>query len=150
MCNRNKEYFLKLGDIGTSSKFEKYGNESRLDLNMLQVRYRNGDNIPSFRTETRTFSIVVSNPEVGLNEVHVEIVKGYDFPGKPEIDTYVRLEFPYPTVGAEFLGISFNGFCCCSSQEKPQTRKTKTVYNTVDPGLSPDSSAFRPNLSFFL
>lgn len=98
MCNRNKEFFLKMGDINSTKKFEKFSNESRKDLNMLVVRWRNGDNIPSYRTETRTFSIVVSNIEVGVNELEVEIIKAYDIPGKPEIDTYVRVEFPVPSV----------------------------------------------------
>lgn len=114
MCNRNKEFFLKMGDINSTKKFEKFSNESRKDLNMLVVRWRNGDNIPSYRTETRTFSIVVSNIEVGVNELEVEIIKAYDIPGKPEIDTYVRVEFPVPS-------------------DKPQYKKTKTVYNTINP-----------------
>ena len=108
MCNRNKEYFLKLGDVCTSRKFEKYANDSRKDLNMLLVRWRNNENVPSYRTETRTFSIVVSNPEVGLNEVHVEVVKAFDLPGRPEIDTYVKLEFPFPSVCLYILVLKYN------------------------------------------
>lgn len=117
MCNRNKEYFIKMGDVSTSSKFEKYATEGTKDLNMLRVRWHNGDNIPTYRTETRTFSIVVSNFDVGINELQVDVLKAMDLPGKPEIDTYVRVEIPLP------------------SSEAPQRKKTKTVYNTINPGM---------------
>ncbi|KAH9391077.1 Coiled-coil and C2 domain-containing protein 1A [Tyrophagus putrescentiae] len=115
MCNRNKEYFAKMGDINTSSKFEKYATEGSKDLNMLRVRWHNGDNIPTYRTETRTFSIVVSNFDVGINELQVDVVKALDLPGKAEIDTYIRVEVPLP------------------SSEAPQRKKTKTVYDTINP-----------------
>ena len=116
MCNRNKEHFLKMGDINTSSKFEKYATDGNKDLNMLRVRWRNGDHIPSYRTELRTFSIVMSNHEVAINELQVEVLKAFDLPGKPELDTYVRVELPVPP-------------------ENAQKKKTKTVYNTVNPGM---------------
>ncbi len=118
MCNRNKEYFAKMGDINTSSKFEKYATEGSKDLNMLRVRWHNGDNIPTYRTETRTFSIVVSNFDVGINELQVDVVKALDLPGKAEIDTYIRVEVPLP------------------SSEAPQRKKTKTVYDTINPGMA--------------
>ncbi|CAG2113994.1 unnamed protein product, partial [Medioppia subpectinata] len=96
MCKRNKEYFLQLGDISTSSKFEKYAIDSRKDLDVLTARWRSGHKVPNFKYETRTFSIVICNTEVGVNEVTVEVVKAVDIPGKPDIDTYVRLDFPFP------------------------------------------------------
>lgn len=98
MCNRNREYFLKMGDIPSSSKFEKYANDSKKDLHMLMIRRQNGDPIPSYRVETRTFSIVVANLDVPLNELHVEVIRAFDFTGTPTIDTYVRADFPFPSV----------------------------------------------------
>lgn len=141
MCNRNKEYFIKMGDISTSNKFEKYANESRKDLNMLVVRWRNGDNIPSYKTETRTFSIVVSNHEVGINELQVEVIKAFDLPGKPEIDTYVRVELPFPSSVIYTFDIDcfFPKLTFTFLQEKPQFKKTKTVYNTINPGMLNDT-----------
>ncbi|KAI7685408.1 Coiled-coil and C2 domain-containing protein 1-like [Sarcoptes scabiei] len=114
MCIRNREYFLKMGDIPTSSKFEKYASESKQDLHMLLIRKKNGDAIPSYRVETRTFSIVVANLDVPLNELHVEVIRAFDFSGTPEIDTYVRADFPFPS-------------------ESPQWKKTKTFYDSLTP-----------------
>lgn len=117
MCIRNKEYFQKLGDIATAQKFEKYSLEGKKDLNMIRVRYRNHDSIPSYKIETRTFSIVIVNTDVAVNELQVEIVKAYELSvGKSDLDTYVRVEFPFPT-------------------EKVQSKRTKTVHNTLEPNF---------------
>lgn len=114
MCNRNREYFLKMGDIPTSSRFEKYASESKKDLYMLLARKKNGDPIPSYRTEMRTFSIVVANLDVPLNELHVEVIRAFDFSGTPEIDTYVRADFAFPS-------------------EAPQWKRTKTFHDSLTP-----------------
>lgn len=98
MCIRNREYFIKMGDIPSSSKFEKYAADSKKDLHMLMIRRNNGDPIPSYRVEERTFSIVVANLDVPLNELHVEVIRAFDFSGTPTIDTYVRADFPFPSV----------------------------------------------------
>lgn len=98
MCNRNKEYFLQLGDVSTASKFEKYAVDSRKDVDMIRARWRNGDRVPSYRYETRTISIALCNTEIGVNEVSVEVLKAIDLPGKNDIDPYVRVEFPFPNV----------------------------------------------------
>lgn len=133
MCNHNRDHFLKLGDIATSKKFEKYANDSKKDLSMLKIRWRNGDTLPPCRTETRTFSIVMSNTEVGLNELTVDVVQAFDIPGKPEIDTYVNVELAFPAVRwfsfvLANLKLTFHSF-----QDKPQVQRTKTVYNTINP-----------------
>lgn len=111
------ENYRNMGDLSSSIKFSKLKDESNQNLLMLRVRWENGENIPSFHIETRKFSIVVSNPDVGVNELQVDIVKAFDLPGQPEIDTYVRVEIPVPS-------------------DSPQNKKTKTVYNTVSPGLT--------------
>lgn len=140
MCKRNKEYFLQLGDISTSSKFEKYAIDSRKDLDLLQIRWRNGQKMPNVKHETRTFSVVICNTEVGTNEVSVEVVKAIDIPAKNSVDTYVRLEFPFPNV-------SETQSCFCvrhlttifgNKQDRNQTARTKTVKDTINPGLSPN------------
>lgn len=98
MCKKNQTYFLQLGDISTATKFEKYAIDSKKDLDMLKVRWRNGEKPPTFKYETRSFSIVLCNTEVALNEVVAEVIKGFDFQGTKDLDTYVKLEFPFPNV----------------------------------------------------
>jgi coiled-coil and C2 domain-containing protein 1 len=114
MCRRNTDHFLKLGDVSSSSKFEKFTVESCKDLDMLRIHWRNGNNVPLFKYETRSFSIVICNPDLGNDEAEVHVVKAINIPGKSDIDTYVRLEFPFPT-------------------ETPQIRKTRTVRDSVNP-----------------
>ncbi|XP_054154465.1 coiled-coil and C2 domain-containing protein 1-like [Oppia nitens] len=114
MCKRNREYFLHLGDISTASKFEKYATDSCKDLDVLLNRWRNGHKVPDIKYETRTFSIVICNTEVAINEVSLEVLKAIDIVGKPDIDTYIKIEFPFPS-------------------DKNQTTRTKTVKNSVNP-----------------
>ena len=135
MCKRNKEYFLQLGDISTSSKFEKYTIDTRKDLDMLTVLWRNGHKVPSFKYETRTFSIVICNPEVTANEISVEVTKALDIPAKNDVDTYVRIEFPFPTVSEPtFYERLLNAFRC-AKQDRNQTARTKIIKNSINPGL---------------
>lgn len=152
MCKRNKEYFLQLGDISTASKFEKYGADSRKDLDLLIIRWRNGQRVPEVKHETRTFSIVICNTEVTTNEVSVEVVKAVDIPAKSDVDTYVRLEFPFPNVSDE------TQTCLCvphltavfgKTQDRNQTARTKTVKNSVNPGLCPQSLHSNYNNRYF-
>lgn len=135
MCKRNKDYFLQLGDVSTASKFEKYAVESKKDLDMLIARWRRGDRVPSFKYETRTFSIVICNTEVGTNEISLEVIKALDIPGKSDIDTYVKVEFPFPNVSQRFFVKCFSNICGINNQERTQTGRTKTVKNSINPGL---------------
>lgn len=140
MCKRNQDYFLQLGDVSTASKFERYSIDSKKDMAMLLARWRNGDKIPSFKYETRSFSIVICNPDVGTNEVSIEIVKAIDLPRKSDVDTYVRIEFPVPNhVRGKLQRIKQLLIPCLfifmkSKKESPQTGRTKTVKNTINPG----------------
>lgn len=136
MCKRNQEYFLQLGDVSTASKFEKYAVESRKDMDMLIARWRSGDRIPSFKYETRTFSIVVCNTEVGTNEISLEVLKAIDIPGKSDIDTYVKVEFPFPNVSQSqrcFIVKYISNICGNRNQDRPQTSRTKTVKDSINP-----------------
>lgn len=141
MCKRNKEHFTKLGDVSSASKFEKYQIDSLKDLDMLRCYWKNGDKLPRYRYETRTFSIVQSNPDLGTNEAMVTVLKAIDLPGKEDLDTYIKVEFPYPTVSSSSWLDSITS-CCYNSiytddnhrQETPQFRKTRVVKDTIHPG----------------
>lgn len=98
MCKKNKDHFLALGDVSSSSKFEKYAINTAKDLDMLRNFWRKKDPVPRFRYETRNLSIVSCNTQVGSNELVVEIPKAIELPSKNRLDSYVRVEFPFPTV----------------------------------------------------
>lgn len=45
-CMRNKEHFFKLGDVGSGTKFERLGQDTQKDLNVLKVSWKRGDPMP--------------------------------------------------------------------------------------------------------
>lgn len=144
MCKRNKEHFTKLGDVSSASKFEKFQIDSMKDLDMLRCYWKNGDNLPRYRYETRTFSIVQSNPDLGTNEALVIVLKAIDLPGKEDLDAYVKIEFPFPTVSSSSWLDPVTSCCHTPSdpddrhrQETPQIRKTRVVKDTIHPGECP-------------
>jgi len=98
MCKKNQEHFLSLGDVSSASKFEKLSKDAFKDLDMLKNFWRSGDPVPRFVYETRCFSIVISNTDVSINELVVDIVRGIEYSAKATVDTYVRVTFPFPNV----------------------------------------------------
>ncbi|GFT34123.1 coiled-coil and C2 domain-containing protein 1-like [Nephila pilipes] len=115
LCTRNKEHFLRLGDVSSASKFEKLCLESKKDLTVIRHLKTNGQPAPRFHYETRLFSMVLCHTDLGDNDLHVSIERGINLPGKPnDLDSYIRLEFPIP-------------------QEAPQRAKTHTVRDTNNP-----------------
>ncbi|XP_035224781.1 coiled-coil and C2 domain-containing protein 1-like isoform X2 [Stegodyphus dumicola] len=114
-CTKNKEHFLRLGDVSSASKFEKFGLESKKDLLVIQHLRKTGGLAPKFHYETRLFSMVKCHTDLGDNDLEVTVERGINLPGKPDdLDSYVRLEFPIPT-------------------EAPQKAKTHTVRDTNNP-----------------
>lgn len=62
--------------------------------------YRRGESALKFHYETKQFSIVQCNTDLGDNDLELTIVRGisYTVDNPKEIDTYVKFEFPYPQV----------------------------------------------------
>ncbi|GFQ75638.1 coiled-coil and C2 domain-containing protein 1-like [Trichonephila clavata] len=115
VCARNKEHFLRLGDVSSASKFEKLWLESRKDLTVVHHLKKKGEPAPRFHYETRLFSMVQCHTDLGDNDLEVTVERGINLPGKPnDLDSYVRLEFPIP-------------------QEAPQRAKTHTIRDTNNP-----------------
>lgn len=136
MCKRNKDHFLALGDVTSSGKFDRFAVDSIKELDMLRARWVNNDKLPRFRYETRSFSIVVCNPELGTNEASVEVIKAIDLPGKSDLDTFVKIEFPFPTVSVTLA----DKLCACLHigqlpKETPQTSRTRIAKDNINPGL---------------
>lgn len=115
VCQRNKEHFLKLGDVSSASKFEKLGIESKKDLLFIQNLVKNGQPAPLFHYETRLFSMVQCHPDLSDSDLEVTVQRGINLPGKPDaLDSYVKIELPIPS-------------------EAPQYVKTHTVHDTNNP-----------------
>ena len=96
LCAKNKDHFYQIGDVSTGSKFEKYLVDMKKDFEFLQAVKKRGDEVPKYRYERKSFSIVVCNADVSINECVVEVKRGIDLPCKTPVDSYVRFEFPFP------------------------------------------------------
>lgn len=119
ICVTNAQHYKKLGDVPAASKFEKLEQNNRRDLESLKSAQRHGDPAPKFHYETKTFSMVQSNTDLGDADLELTIVRGiqYNLPSgssEKDMDTCVKYEFAYPT-------------------EQPQTGGTATVKNTINP-----------------
>lgn len=78
--------------------------------------FRNNQILPKFYYETKTFNIVRSNTDLSDVELEINVIRGisYNVQNPKEIDTYVRVDFPYP-------------------QEAPFQTKTQLIKNTDNP-----------------
>ncbi|XP_023220187.1 coiled-coil and C2 domain-containing protein 1-like [Centruroides sculpturatus] len=131
ICQRNKDHFLKLGDVSSASKFEKLAHGSRKDLDVVKHLRKLGEPLPRFHYETRLFSIVQCNTDLSDTDFEISVERGINLPeekrkhasdcsilfciGKPtELDSFVKVEFPFPT-------------------DNPQKAKTHTVKDTNNP-----------------
>lgn len=115
ICQRNKDHFLKLGDVSSASKFEKLAHSSRKDLDVIKHLWKLGESLPRFHYETRLFSMVQCNTDLIDTDFEITVERGINLPGKPtELDSYVKIEFPFPS-------------------DNPQKAKTHTVRDTNNP-----------------
>ncbi|RUS89573.1 hypothetical protein EGW08_002691 [Elysia chlorotica] len=119
LCVANTQHYQKLGDVPAAAKFQKLEQNCRRDLESLKSAYRHADPAPRFHYETRSFSMVQSNTELGDADMELTIVRGiqYNLPSgysEKDMDTCVKYEFAFPT-------------------DEPQTGGTGTVKDTVNP-----------------
>ncbi|XP_064604188.1 coiled-coil and C2 domain-containing protein 1-like isoform X2 [Liolophura sinensis] len=118
-CATNNQHYTKLGDVASAAKFQKMEQNCRKDLDSLKNAFRHGDPVPKFHYETKSFSMVRSNTDLGENDCEIRVVRGiqYNPPSgySPEdVSTYVKWEFPFPN-------------------EEPQSGQTETCKHTCNP-----------------
>ncbi|XP_054284049.1 coiled-coil and C2 domain-containing protein 1-like isoform X2 [Macrosteles quadrilineatus] len=111
-----RNHFKAIGDVASANRFEQQALYSKKDLDVVRVTRKHKHPVPRFHYETRSFSIVQCNTDLGDNDLELTVAQGinYNVPNPKEVDTYVRFEFPWPT-------------------EEPWRDKTATVYNTNNP-----------------
>ncbi|XP_018899694.2 coiled-coil and C2 domain-containing protein 1-like isoform X2 [Bemisia tabaci] len=115
MCMRTRDHYKAVGDVGSANKFEQLALHSKKDLDVVRACEKR-DTLPKFHYENRTFTILQCNTDLMDNDLEVTIVQGTNFNvAKPkDVDTYVKLEFPWPT-------------------EEPVRKKTAVIYDTNSP-----------------
>lgn len=67
---------------------------------MLVNVYRKNLPVPKFHYEKRSFDIVRCNTELAESEMEIKLCRGisYRVANPKDVDTYVKVEFPYPQV----------------------------------------------------
>lgn len=106
LSETNRDVFTKLGDISSANKFEKMGDNSRKDLDSLKNAYEHNDPVPRFHYETRHFSFVQCNYDLGDNDLEVGVVRAINLNppsgySPSDLHVYVKYEFPYPKDSAQ-------------------------------------------------
>merc|ERR1719300_446190 len=98
MCDANQKHFRITGDVGSANKFQQMAEHTKKDLDALRFAFKRGDPVPKFHYEVRAFSIIVCNTDLTDHEMELTIEHGinYNVSNPKEVDTYCRIEFPYP------------------------------------------------------
>lgn len=115
-CRTTRDHFKALGDVAGTNRFENLALKVQQDYDTIRIAHRKKSAIPKFHYEQKSFSIVKCNTDLSETEFEINVVRGigYHVANPKEIDTYVKVEFPYP-------------------QETPFKTKTTVIYNTDNP-----------------
>lgn len=105
MCRNTRDHHRAMGDVAGTNRFENLALSVQKDLDFVRLAHRKRLPIPKFHYEMKQFNVVKCNTDLTDNEVEVTIARGinYNVPNPKDVDTYVKLEFPYPQV---------SGFAC--------------------------------------
>lgn len=97
-----------LGDVAGTNRFENLAIDVQKDLDIIKLCHRKGSKVPKLHFEKKTFNIVRCNTHLAETEMEIEVVRGISYHvSKPkDVDTYVKIEFPYPPVCITFNIIS--------------------------------------------
>ncbi|CAL4087630.1 unnamed protein product, partial [Meganyctiphanes norvegica] len=99
MCATTREHFKAIGDVASSNRFEQFILHTKKDLDAVRVAFKRGDKPPRFHYENRSFNIVECNTDLNDSDCEISILRGINFnvDNPKDVDTYVKIEFPYPT-----------------------------------------------------
>ncbi|XP_037775377.1 coiled-coil and C2 domain-containing protein 1-like isoform X1 [Penaeus monodon] len=99
MCAQTREHFKATGDVASSNRFEQLILHTKKDLDAVRAACKRGDTIPRFHYENRSFTIVQCNTDLNDSDCEACVLRGVNFnvQNPNDVDTYVKLEFPYPS-----------------------------------------------------
>uniref|UniRef100_A0A914WVX9 DM14 domain-containing protein n=1 Tax=Plectus sambesii TaxID=2011161 RepID=A0A914WVX9_9BILA len=69
ICDRNREYFTRLGDVGQVNKYETQATTLKRDLVTLRQAAKGGDPLPRFRYEMKAFPSLDICPDLGDDDL---------------------------------------------------------------------------------
>lgn len=116
MCKITRDHLRALGDVASTNRFENLALSVQKDLDLIRLAHKKKLPIPKFHYEMKSFSIVRCHTDLTDNQVDIQVIRGinYNVPNPKDVDTYVKIEFPYP-------------------QEETFKTKTSTVKDTDNP-----------------
>ncbi|XP_028127880.1 coiled-coil and C2 domain-containing protein 1-like isoform X2 [Diabrotica virgifera virgifera] len=113
MCLTTRDHNKAIGDVAGMNRFERFALNVTKDMDVVRAARKEG-RIPKFHYETKEFAIVKCCPEIEDNQMEVTVHRGLNISTDKDIDTYVKMEFPFP-------------------QETPYNDRTSTMKNTNNP-----------------
>ncbi|XP_031368889.1 coiled-coil and C2 domain-containing protein 1-like isoform X2 [Apis dorsata] len=111
-CLCTRDHCKALGDVSGYNKWERLALNYKRDFDMLIVRKRDALPPPQHHYEIKTHTIVQSCTDLSDNDIEISIIRGVNY--SKDADTYVILEFPYPS-------------------DNPQSDRTTTIKGTCNP-----------------
>lgn len=111
-CLCTRDHCKALGDVSGYNKWERLALNYKRDFDMLIVRKRDALPPPQHHYEIKTHTIVQSCTDLNDSDIEISIIRGVNY--SKDADTYVLLEFPYPS-------------------DNPQSDRTTTIKGTCNP-----------------
>lgn len=89
-----------MGDVAGTNRFENLALATQHDLDIIKLARRKKSKVPKFKFEQKSFNIVQCNTDLAETELEIQVIRGigYNVSKPKDVDTYVKLEFPYPQV----------------------------------------------------
>lgn len=100
-CKTWSSHHNALGDIAGKNRFDNLALLVQKDLDIIKLAHQRGKAVPKFHVETKSFNVVQCNTDLAETELEINVVRGisYNVAKAKDVDTYVKVEFPYPQVG---------------------------------------------------
>lgn len=100
MCKTTRDHHKALGDVAGTNRFENLALSVQKDIDILKIARRNKLAVPKFHYEKKSFNIVKCNTDLTENELEINVIRGisYVVSNPKDVDTFVKVEFPYPQV----------------------------------------------------
>lgn len=97
-----------LGDVAGTNRFENLAVAVQRDLDIIKLAHRKGSKVPKIRFEQKSFNIVKCNTDLAETELEIQVIRGigYNVSKPKDVDTYIKVEFPYPQVNDD-LSVRF-------------------------------------------
>lgn len=115
-CKATRDHHKALGDIAGTNRFENLALSVQKDYDLVKYARKKNLPVPKFHYEQKSFNIVRCNTDLTDTELEINVIRGisYSVPNPKDVDTYIKLEFPYP-------------------QETPFRTKTQLIRDTDSP-----------------